>query len=344
MKKLISLLLALLLPAWILPGCGRTAVNPEDSAEKTTEDILVYNPADANPATDFEYAVGEDGGITITKYIGTDTDVVIPEEIDGKPVTVIGEKAFYSNPTLLTVCMPDSVTEIRRCAFASCKFLETVRLSESLEYIGEGGFTVCTALQNITLPDSLSYIGAFGFSYCESLKEITLPANCYKDPVNRFPKYLEEDTTMMSIFAYTGLEHVTLEEGFSYIPQGAFSNNSNLRDIVIPGSVEEIERHAFAECTELEKITLNEGIQSIKELFISETKVSEIIIPKSVTELDVGTFNGATALKTVRFEGNAPKLMLCSTGLTNTDFTVYYHESAEGFNDSNWSYFTTEIW
>lgn len=56
--------------------------------------ISEYNAADAGPASDFEYKAIEEGGITITEYMGTDTAMVIPEKIDGKNVTAIGVDVF----------------------------------------------------------------------------------------------------------------------------------------------------------------------------------------------------------------------------------------------------------
>ncbi|MGM9680570.1 MAG: leucine-rich repeat domain-containing protein [Eubacteriales bacterium] len=177
MKKLISLLLAALLLASVLPGCNRTPGNPEESAAKTTEYTLPYNPADASPASDFEYTVGEDGGITITKYIGTDTDMVIPEYIDGKPVTVIGERAFLSNLTVTSVSVPDSVTIMQGNIFQNCSSLTTVNLSRNLQVIGSMCFYNANKLSNITLPSSLTEIGQSAFNCCDSLKSIKIPAS-----------------------------------------------------------------------------------------------------------------------------------------------------------------------
>lgn len=46
---------------------------------------------------DYEYSVLKDGTVKITKYVGDDEVVSVPEKIDGKKVTVIGKKAFYNN-------------------------------------------------------------------------------------------------------------------------------------------------------------------------------------------------------------------------------------------------------
>ena len=52
---------------------------------------------DVSPMPDYEYTENQNGGITITDYLGSDTDVVIPSKIDGKTVTEIGWNAFAYN-------------------------------------------------------------------------------------------------------------------------------------------------------------------------------------------------------------------------------------------------------
>jgi hypothetical protein len=52
------------------------------------------------------------GGITITRYTGKGSMVVIPETITGLPVTVIGDNAFDSSYSLTGAIIPNSVTSI----------------------------------------------------------------------------------------------------------------------------------------------------------------------------------------------------------------------------------------
>src|SRR5690625_7025508 len=52
-------------------------------------------------------------GVTITGYYGNETNLTIPNSLDGKGVTVIGEEAF-ENKDLATVIIPDTVRKIER--------------------------------------------------------------------------------------------------------------------------------------------------------------------------------------------------------------------------------------
>jgi hypothetical protein len=113
----------------------------------------------AQNASDFEY-YADNGSITITRYIGTVKDVVIPEEIDNLPVVVIGRGAF-SNNQLTGVVIPNSVREIRGSAF-SFNQLRSVALPGSLTGIENEAFRR-NSLTGVVIPDSVIEIGGYAF-------------------------------------------------------------------------------------------------------------------------------------------------------------------------------------
>ncbi len=123
---------------------------------------------------DYEFEENENG-VTVLKYLGNDTHVIIPEQINGKNVTKIGLAAFIYNSTVEYVKIPDSVISIGARAFESCSSLATVELSSNLEAIEASAFFACSKLEDITLPDTLTKIGDTAFSNCTSLTSINLP-------------------------------------------------------------------------------------------------------------------------------------------------------------------------
>lgn len=135
---------------------------------------LVLTGCTENPASDFEYANDADEGMIITKYIGTDTDVVIPEKIHGRPVTQIQYEAF-SGTDIVSVKMPDTVTYMGVAAFRGCSSLTTIDLSQSLTTIDTEAFNNCTKLSEIKLPDALVSICDRAFLNCTSLENINIP-------------------------------------------------------------------------------------------------------------------------------------------------------------------------
>lgn len=142
-KKLTALLLSLCMVLGMLP---MTVF----AAGETTAEGLVYE------------VNGE--SVTITGYTGNEASVVIPNEIEGKPVTAIGERAFSKNNTLTSVAIPDSVTGIGDYAFFESG-LKNINIPAGVTTIGRSAFTNCKSLSSVTFAEGsrLSSIGDSAF-------------------------------------------------------------------------------------------------------------------------------------------------------------------------------------
>lgn len=92
---------------------------------------------------DYEYTLLDDGTIEISKYVGNDSDVTIPDEIDGKKVTSIGKGAFENNISIKNIEMSNNILSIYDGAYYNCQSLETIKLSNSLTRIWVGAFGNC---------------------------------------------------------------------------------------------------------------------------------------------------------------------------------------------------------
>ena len=124
--------------------------------------------------SDFTYT---DNGsdITITGYTGSDTDIIIPSNIIGKPVVEIGDNAFKNNTTLTSVIIPDSVTIIGSSAFYGCTGLTSITIPNSVTSIGNYAFVYCSSLTSITIPDSVTTIYSQAFQG-SALISINIPS------------------------------------------------------------------------------------------------------------------------------------------------------------------------
>ena len=87
-----------------------------------------------------------ENGITILGYRGNATTLEIPSEINGKPVTTIGEYAFYWCDSLKSIVIPNSVTTIGYLAFEDCSSLTSIVIPNSVTTIGSHAFNDCTSL------------------------------------------------------------------------------------------------------------------------------------------------------------------------------------------------------
>lgn len=147
---------------------------------------------------------------TITKYIESDTVVVIPSKINGVTVETIGHGAFEKS-AVTSVTIPDSVTSIPDDAFAFCSQLTNISIPNSVTSIGFSAFEHCTSLKSITLPSSLNSISEALFSDCSQLTTIHIPdsvlsiqdyafGNCTRLETIRIPV----SVTSIGVYAFNG--------------------------------------------------------------------------------------------------------------------------------------------
>ena len=122
----------------------------------------------------FTYSFNNEGGLTVNAYIGNDSNVIIPSEVNGVPVTQIGSGAFTgaNRHDIKSVSIPDSVTIIGAMAFFDCSGLTSVVIPDSVTDIGAYAFMLCPKLSTVTLGSNVAQIGIFAFYYCHNLVEV----------------------------------------------------------------------------------------------------------------------------------------------------------------------------
>ena len=201
---------------------------------------------------EWEYIENGDGTIMISKYNGTSNYLTIPEIIDDKSVTIIGNRAFYQNNYLNSVIISSSITKIEEEAFSGCNNLEAVMLPGSISDIGKTAFGSCSSLQSISIPNSVTNIEDCAFMMCSSLKNITLSNNL----------------TRISSLLFCGcssLERVVVPDSVISVEDDAFSACENLTYIKLPDSLESIGTNAFRGCSSLNDIEISDGVIDIGE-------------------------------------------------------------------------------
>ena len=125
-------------------------------------------------STDWNY----DANYAILRgYDGAGGNVVVPAEIDGFTVDVIGINVFKGD-TITSLTLPETVLELRSNAVSSCEKLTSVTLPQSLVVINRMNFFSCNALSEVTIPASVRYIGDTSFRFCDALRKITFEGVC----------------------------------------------------------------------------------------------------------------------------------------------------------------------
>ncbi|MEK4426855.1 InlB B-repeat-containing protein [Solibacillus sp. FSL K6-1523] len=267
----------------------------------------------ANKESDFKIE-NSIGGVSISKYIGQSTDVVIPDTIGGKLVTEIGTSAF-DNKKLESVIIPESVTRIGHSAFSGNQ-LKNVIIPEGVKSIEKHAFS-SNLLESVTIPENVSSIGSFAFSH-NKLKSAKILAKAGFIGDHAF--YLNQ------------LESVTMSESLKYIGNNAFSENQ-LKNVTIPDNIVSINVGTFSK-NKLESVTIPESVTRIESGAFSQNLLKSVTIPESIKEIGGGAFSnnqlesvtipeGITVLESGVFAGNLLKSVVIPATVTSIESSAF---------------------
>ena len=167
-------------------------------------------------------------------------------------VTEIKDYTFYGFKDLIRVTILSSVTSIGRYAFSNCTSLTSITIPDSVTSIGGYVFSGCTGLTSVTIPNSVTSIGDNTFERCTSLTNINIPDSVTSIGGNAFYKC-------------SSLISITIPDGVTSIGYAAFCGCSSLTSVNIPNGVTSIGDRAFSECSRLTSITIPSSVTSIGE-------------------------------------------------------------------------------
>lgn len=240
--------------------------------------------------------------VTITKYTGTESTVILPSKISSWPVTKIGEDAFQDNTTITSVTIPASVTEIGSNAFAGCTNLTSVNYEGDWSNltIQSGNPAVQDAANaplfdfDFTLDNTAAIVT--NYKYNGAAADVTIPSRYQGKPVT---------TIGHAAFFNSAVTSVTIPDSVTSISDDAFINCPQLTNISIPNSVTYIGFSAFSSCTSLKSITLPSSLSFISgALFLGCSQLTTIHIPVSVTSIGNNAFADCPSLMTVTYPGS----------------------------------------
>ena len=237
---------------------------------------------------------------TIKKYNGNDAVVNIPSEINGTPVTTIGNAAFRDS-SVTSVTIPASVTEIGANAFAGCTNLTSVTYGGDWSNLTiQSGNPAVQDAANEQLFDFefiLNNTAVIVKHYRGAAADVTIPSRYKGKPVTLIDP--------VAFYNNSAVTSVTIPDSVTAIPDYAFGFCSQLTNISIPNSVTFIGFSAFNSCTSLKSITLPSSLSTIQSYaFYNCGKLETIRIPVSVTSIGSYAFDVCPSLMTVTYPGS----------------------------------------
>lgn len=313
-------------------------------------------------------------GAVLRAYCGNEKNVEVPAELGGYPVYVLSD-AFMNNETVETVTLPDTIRVVRYGAFENCTALKRVDLPDTAR-LEQGVFRNCTSLEEFTLPASQTVIDCTLFYGCTSLREVNIPASVEEinriealnmsplDPfyrcssIERFNVAADNEyytsvdgaiyTKDMSVLvAYPPTaESIKLSDSVQMIGDRALSGNPHITSITLPASVTYIGSAAFADCTALEEIKLEDNSASLGYRVVNGTKLKNmdpfglvkigsvvysynknltdhVVIPDGITKINDNAFTEFSTVEWIEIDSPYGEKWMIPSEQT-ADFTSIY--------------------
>ncbi len=291
------------------------------NAEESDVSQVTYQSLETDGGT-LLYTV-ENDEITISSFSGELNDVTIPSKVGDLPVVAIDNYCF-SNSSMTSLVLPDSITKIGAGAFYFCEKLESVKLGNKIESLGDYLFYYCSSLKSFSVPESVEVLPAYMFYACFNLTNIELP-----DTMKAIGDY--------GVYACESLKTIKLPSQLVAIGNYSFYDCHSLTAISFPETLTSIGDYAFYFCKALKTFTLTKNIQNfgagvlLKCTQLNSVKVdsenkffktvdgvlysadkskliyypegntaSSFTVPSGVTVLDVESFSENKTLKTVK--------------------------------------------
>ena len=276
---------------------------------------------------DFTYTlIDEYSKVQILSYIGSDTDVVIPDRIDNKKVTSIADSAFREK-SITSVVFGQYVESIGNNAFYSCQSLNKLDFSKSsVKTIGNCAFMIDKSLESIEFPDSLESIGPYAFScysygtygsyYASNLKSVKFGSGLktvdeyafYKNEKLETIEFAGNNLTSIGNNAFSScsaLTELNLSGNKTIIRANAFSYDTSLKSVTISSGVNRLCDYAFYKCTALTTVELGEGLETMEgSVFRYCSSLEKVSFPESLVNIYGNTFDSCSKLDNVKIPNN----------------------------------------
>lgn len=236
-----------------------------------------------------EYVIEKSGYSGIIKaYLGNDTNLVVPEEVNGVTPVSIGENCFR-NSNIESIALPDTVNNLLSHSFYGCDKLSNINLS-NIKYIGKEALSGCSSLTQDAELSSVEYIDEKGLAGTY-FKTINLP-ECTNVGASAFEGCTAQEivlkkTTKLgakTFYNCTNLETIYIPQATSF---GGCSGCTNLKTVFAPTAKSinaDIPSNATIYCSdELTSVSFPKEYADYK---------CTIVAPESTYGLNVADLNG----------------------------------------------------
>lgn len=199
---------------------------------------------------------------------------------------------------VISITMPDTVTDIGSRAFKNCANLSYVKLSKNITQINDSTFYGCSRLTDITIPAKVECIDKYAFYGCTNLSNMNFESN----------------TTLTQILSYAfynciSLSNFSIPDSVTTLGTYAFYNCSSLTNITIPNSVSVVPEKCFYGCINATDLKLSKTLTEIGNNAFENCKtIKSINMPNTVEKVGVAAFNGCKNVRNIHISTNLGSL------------------------------------
>ena len=215
---------------------------------------------------------------TISQYTDAHKELTLPDDINGAPLTTIGERSFLENENILSVVLPETIDTIDSYAFAWSSLRTISFMNEHYHLIDDGAFE-SSRLESAVLPKQVNLFGRGVFGGCWKLTDVVLP-----ETIHSIPPY--------TFIECESLRTIVLPDSVFTVDECAFYGCTGLRDIQWPEALNMIDKEAFEACA-FEKLFLPGQLAFILDSAFSDCKaLTYAVLPRSLQYIADTAFFG----------------------------------------------------